>query len=637
MDGAAVEKTILDYLAQPQPAVSLMISGRWGAGKTHYLLSRKSAIEAHSGKRLALVSVAGLSTREELEHALFAAYAPWMVSGYAQAAAPLMKAAMRLVKLEPKDFRFSADFKPEQSAVVLDDVDRFHGDIRVLIGFIVDLVDQSRLHTLLIASEKDMQEAKKFAELKEKIVGVTVHIQADVDARLDEFINAVVSEPVRTRLQAHRLDLSSAAASWGVGNLRSLKHAVARLAALLGEFGDRLDEIGEHRRLLVGGVFIGLLEIARDESQTEAVADIFSTPSVGAAASLRYMIFNRADEWAVIESKEKGPPAADKAPLSDATAGLDAQKQRIIREYPLFELDSFPGSAAFGLYFKHGTIDTATMIEPFLEMQRQHSPRERLLSDYRQLSQADFDRETMALLEDLRAGKISTLTAIANGYLTLRHFALERTIDADLHEVASAVLNAVRATDETKLSDADTQIKYWPGNLFEPEDKEIRLALQGKQAAVKNLLSESDRLEVLDPGQSAPSLAQRLQKWGDGELFVGEPAPYVARVGRFSPEQLHALVQFLQNRMQRLSERHVDWWHEPDSIEKIAEKLDPSLAAFPSRLTVVAAERARLARVMRDYATKVRDTFAAEREKYKSALERRAELEKSLPPSPPSP
>lgn len=635
MDSVTINKMIVDYLKLPDPSVSLMISGPWGAGKTHYLVSQKRTIEQASGKRLAFVSVAGLSTRAELDQALFAAYAPWLFKGQTQAAAPLLKAAVRFIKLEPKDFTFAADFSADKDAVVLDDVDRFHGDIRVLIGFIVDLVDQSRLHTLLIASEKNIRQAKEFAELKEKIVGVTVHIQADVDARLDEFINAVISIPVRACLQAHRSDLSSAAASWGVGNLRSLKHAVARLAALLGELGG-LDEIGEHRRLLVGGVFIGLLEIARDESQTEAVADIFSTAAVGAAASADYLGLHRIDEGALLVPTAPGQAAVDESSREDAQSEPELRKRWIVQAYPLFELASFPGSPAFARYFKHGAIDAAAMIEPFLELRRHHSPRELLLRDYRQLQQSEFDHEAAALLEDLRAGKVDTLPKISMAYLTLRHFALAGMIEASLADVAHAALLAVEAIDETRISQADADFKYWPVDLYEPADKSVLRALQDKQGAVQDWISESDRLAMLDPRQTAQALARRLQSWGDGELFVGNADSYLLRILEFSPQQLHALAQFLQNRLQQLSKNiRLDWWSEPELIEKIAALLEAEAAQGQGKMSVLQAERIRLAKVMQIYVAKVRGAFEPEREKYRAALDRRAELEAALPPAQP--
>ncbi|HEV2679924.1 MAG TPA: P-loop NTPase fold protein, partial [Rhodanobacter sp.] len=72
------DQAILSYLCDKDPSNSLLISGKWGAGKTHYLTVRKEQFSAGAKKKFILISVAGLATREELDQALFMASAPWL-------------------------------------------------------------------------------------------------------------------------------------------------------------------------------------------------------------------------------------------------------------------------------------------------------------------------------------------------------------------------------------------------------------------------------------------------------------------------------------------------------------------------------------------------------------------------------
>lgn len=221
------------YLQSPQPGYAILIHGGWGVGKSFMWRSYADQLK---GLTPITVSAAGLQNSEELERALFQASIKDIGTEMVREVSTVVgRALLRFAKIDPKDIKLKADATAGKSVVCIDDVERFAGNFDVLFGFVVNLIDDSGVHCVLIADEERAKDNFKgsYGKYKERIIGKSVALQPKLRDFCDQVIKGFVDQSVRECLLEGLDKLVDLIQGAKIENLRTVRFFLTEMDLLL--------------------------------------------------------------------------------------------------------------------------------------------------------------------------------------------------------------------------------------------------------------------------------------------------------------------------------------------------------------------------------------------------------------------
>lgn len=192
---------IVDLYLHMDTNYALMITGDWGAGKTHYFkhtLKDKISLtpvykDNSKNYRPILVSLFGLKSVEEIQAEIFLCLYPFLKNAKLKLGATIGKAVIKGI-LHLKGLGEYSTFveevgevakavdkknliKFEELVICFDDLERISPTLKIeeLIGFINSLVESENVKVLIIANQgKGALNDDKYKEFKEKVIGNTI-------------------------------------------------------------------------------------------------------------------------------------------------------------------------------------------------------------------------------------------------------------------------------------------------------------------------------------------------------------------------------------------------------------------------------------------------------------------------------
>ena len=210
-------KFLDDYMKNADPQYAVMLTGRWGCGKTFFVTRWLEGLkEAREDREEVIylkpiyVSVYGMSSLAEVKTEIDRRINPFY---YSKTAAVLKTAAKFASKIvfktdltvdESREIKASASgpldimslFESDSEEVkgtrfiVFDDIERTFIPMNILLGFINFFVERCKFHVLIIGDESKLKDdnQKIYSDFKEKTVGRQFEIFPDVEAALDSYI-----------------------------------------------------------------------------------------------------------------------------------------------------------------------------------------------------------------------------------------------------------------------------------------------------------------------------------------------------------------------------------------------------------------------------------------------------------------
>lgn len=233
--------SFLQYYIDPRHPLdyAVLISGPWGAGKTHLI---RHFLETSDANPL-YVSLYGMTTTSQIEDEFYRLLHPILSSKGMKVAGAVMKAiAKGALKIDfdndgkdegslnvgLPDIDLKADLAdPRNRLLIFDDLERCKMSAGEVLGFINGYVEHDGLKSIIIANEtKLISDDPSYLEIKEKLIGQTLVVAAAAEEALDEFLKLVSDDRTREFLTLQRSTVLALHAQGGRGNLRSLKHAI---------------------------------------------------------------------------------------------------------------------------------------------------------------------------------------------------------------------------------------------------------------------------------------------------------------------------------------------------------------------------------------------------------------------------
>ncbi len=205
------------YMRNPDPQYAVMLTGRWGCGKTFFVNQWLKTLEVSDEDREEViylkpiyVSVYGMSTLAEIKTEIDRKVNPFYYSKTAKVLKTAAKFASKIVFKtdltvdEDREIKASASgsldimslFESGSEEVkgtrfiVFDDIERTFIPMNILLGFINFFVERCKFHVLIIGDESKLEgdNQKVYSDFKDKTVGRQFEIFPNVDAALDSYI-----------------------------------------------------------------------------------------------------------------------------------------------------------------------------------------------------------------------------------------------------------------------------------------------------------------------------------------------------------------------------------------------------------------------------------------------------------------
>lgn len=176
---------------------SIMIDGKWGSGKTHYLLNELiPSLQKEIKKDFVYITLNGVSTYVEFENRIQTAIIKVninseqrknvleIISGIDSCLeeSKLKEKIVLIGSIEKVLKRYYTDKKLKDIVLILDDFERIKMDIGEAFGIINDLVEHKNVKCLIVANEKELiKQCVGYNEIKEKVISRTLHYTPNVD------------------------------------------------------------------------------------------------------------------------------------------------------------------------------------------------------------------------------------------------------------------------------------------------------------------------------------------------------------------------------------------------------------------------------------------------------------------------
>ena len=269
------------YMMNPDPQYAVLLKGKWGCGKTHFINHWIDTYQKQDAEDKVLepvyVSLYGLSETKQITTAINRVLYPILYGKAAKAGKTLLKFMSAIVlkcdvdwdKDENSDFSMNLGldslsiFKSEDEKVkrgnllIFDDLERCDVPMKKLLGYLNFFVEQCNCHLIVIGDEDKIAEGenkKIFGEFKEKTIGREFEIATDIHSALGTFVNQT---PKNDFVVGHQEQIERFFAMTECDNLRILRQALwdfARFEESMTGFSE--DERYENIMIHVLGTYI---------------------------------------------------------------------------------------------------------------------------------------------------------------------------------------------------------------------------------------------------------------------------------------------------------------------------------------------------------------------------------------------
>ena len=245
-----IEQFLNEYMINPDPQYAVLLKGKWGCGKTHFINNWIKSYQKQSAADKVFdpvyVSLYGLSETKQITTAINRVLYPILYGKAAKVGKTLIKFMSAIVLKHDVDldndgnsdiamslgFDSLSIFKSEDEQVkkgnllIFDDLERCDVPMKKLLGYLNYFVEQCNCHLIIIGDEDKITEGKNkkiFGEFKEKTIGREFEIETDTKSALDTFVNQT---PTNGFVANHQTQIEKFFTMTECENLRILRQAL---------------------------------------------------------------------------------------------------------------------------------------------------------------------------------------------------------------------------------------------------------------------------------------------------------------------------------------------------------------------------------------------------------------------------
>jgi len=292
-----IEKYLESYLELDKPEFAVLLTGKWGSGKTYFIDKFIEHNTKEEEIKFIKISLFGLKEVDSIDEQIFQNLHPFLGNKYVKLTGNLVKNSLKFgMKLDWKDdakpdgtstldlsklnlLDFFSDKKSKIKIIfVFDDLERTDIELIEVLGYINYLIEQSEFNVIILANEEKLieeevkSESTKYIEFKEKVIGKTFEVQHDFDQILISLIseNTDKSKKYLNENKAIIKDIYSKAEHH---NLRHIKQIVLDFEYFIKEVDEKYLDNKEFISVLINNFFALSIELKSGSLEEKELSD----------------------------------------------------------------------------------------------------------------------------------------------------------------------------------------------------------------------------------------------------------------------------------------------------------------------------------------------------------------------------
>ncbi|KFN38616.1 MAG: hypothetical protein JU82_10855 [Sulfuricurvum sp. MLSB] len=235
------------YLNLSEPQYAVLLSGKWGSGKTFFINEFKE--KNKSSYKFIHISLFGLKSKEDIhKQVIFKLFGLQSntVSKTMEIAGKVIKGILKKyagVNIALSDIPIDIALKRESDQKVIfifDDLERIDSGLSEVLGYLNVLVEELDQKVILLANEEEIKDRQIYDAFKEKTIGKTFHIQQNFHKAFEIFVDSL-SDGKKIIIE-NRENIEAVFDASGYKNLRSLRQGMLDFNRLIGSFTPKFQE-----------------------------------------------------------------------------------------------------------------------------------------------------------------------------------------------------------------------------------------------------------------------------------------------------------------------------------------------------------------------------------------------------------
>ncbi|WP_395291641.1 P-loop NTPase fold protein [Enterobacter roggenkampii] len=224
-----ITQALSNYIIEDNPGYAVMVTGKWGTGKTYTIKN------LFPNNEIYYISLYGLSSEAEIYATLFDVMNPdknkakkildkfkaFEINAFGFKITPVVMFSSFLNLSENKK-------NIKQKIIVFDDLERCNYDINNTLGIINRYVEHYGCRVIVLCNEEELP--RKISKIKEKLFGLTLFIESDIQSAFESFTNKNSYYEFKIHLGKLTQEIFKAS---NHSSLRILKHVIKDCVKLL--------------------------------------------------------------------------------------------------------------------------------------------------------------------------------------------------------------------------------------------------------------------------------------------------------------------------------------------------------------------------------------------------------------------
>ena len=197
------------YIKLPNPQYAVLLKGKWGSGKTHFIDEYKKQLDEK--QKYIYVSLYGVKNYDEIETKFLQSSNPEIFNEKSIFVGKLadafinnkIKSSLGIIK------KSLSSLNAKGNILIFDDLERCSIDKVDLLGYINNFVEHQSYKVILIANEEELEKTEKYTQIKEKLIGKTFEFISDANLAYDSFLlelkntNRVIEKILQKKKENH--------------------------------------------------------------------------------------------------------------------------------------------------------------------------------------------------------------------------------------------------------------------------------------------------------------------------------------------------------------------------------------------------------------------------------------------------
>ena len=226
-----IKEYLINYIGLENPHYAILLKGKWGSGKTHFINKYKEELDKKQPKQKYIyVSLYGVTSYDEIETKFLQSSNPEIFNEKSIFVGKLadafinqkIKSSLGIIK------KSLSSLNAKGNILIFDDLERCSINIINLLGYINFFVEHQSYKVILIANEEELEKTEKYVLIKEKLIGKTFEFISNADLAYDSFLGELkntnnIKENILEKEKSNILELFKKSQS---NNLRVLRQTL---------------------------------------------------------------------------------------------------------------------------------------------------------------------------------------------------------------------------------------------------------------------------------------------------------------------------------------------------------------------------------------------------------------------------